>query len=735
MESEKSDLHKPLNGGGTRGDRSGYNKFDFEEGLRPHYEDNDDFNDADDECDYDDENDDSDLSRASSISLAWNLMAEVASSIRTTKSFWKPPSLHKDIVWNANTISGMGANVRGRGPHLDVAGGGMGHTQTHVGLTQSALATTTAANDNHAAVNIATHHQHQHQHQHRQRNPDSRSQASRMSILSQLNISHLHHRGESWYELFYDLIFVAASLQIGVLLKYDIDITNVFECGLLFLVLRTTWDHLMLYQNRFDTPDVIHYCFYLLQSLAAFVMTLHLTPLDSGSHTWNDAENMSAFASAAAISRFSCIIMYIQIVYFNQNRNLFLYLRVLITAMMVSTCIFTLCASMEIFSVNKNYIWMFAAAVFVERPLTHTYLMCLNRRKKKGGRAPEHFGHMVHRQGTFVMLILGEAIIQLVQNNNHFTVYDYLCGLFGFTIIFNVGDCYYTQQAIARNHPVTVKDRPVGYLWEGLHLLLSLSILFFAVGIKLVYSELENDVRVISREYFMCVSASVSLTLIFILRMMHKGIFGYKGFALRKWSYLFRFSVSGLCSGIPFATSSSVPTVFVLFFLTTMLVLQDTFTHSNQADKDNDVEGAGLTTAGGGGRQHSGNRDSYGERSENFSSFDFSGVGIVGVRPSTVTLGEGREGSSAQIIIDSGSSPSTTPTSSVNSRSSAVGLLPTPSKFREDPSLLTAHDSTYGRNEYLKEKAAAANATAQSSITALGGDPEPTISPLIDNMP
>jgi low temperature requirement protein LtrA len=57
-------------------------------------------------------------------------------------------------------------------------------------------------------------------------------------------------RQETWYELFYDLVFVAAALQLGLIIKYDHRLMGVVKAGVLFLILRSTWDHLVLYQNR-----------------------------------------------------------------------------------------------------------------------------------------------------------------------------------------------------------------------------------------------------------------------------------------------------------------------------------------------------------------------------------------------------------------------------------------------------------------------------------------------------
>lgn len=58
------------------------------------------------------------------------------------------------------------------------------------------------------------------------------------------------HRHETWYELFYDLVFVASALQLGMVIKYDHRLMGMLKASVLFLMLRSTWDHLTMYQNR-----------------------------------------------------------------------------------------------------------------------------------------------------------------------------------------------------------------------------------------------------------------------------------------------------------------------------------------------------------------------------------------------------------------------------------------------------------------------------------------------------
>ena len=77
------------------------------------------------------------------------------------------------------------------------------------------------------------------------------------------------HRNETWYELFYDLVFVAGAIQIGNFMKYDISIWGLFKSGIIFAVLRSTWDQLMFYQNKFDTKGtwnflLFQYWYYII---------------------------------------------------------------------------------------------------------------------------------------------------------------------------------------------------------------------------------------------------------------------------------------------------------------------------------------------------------------------------------------------------------------------------------------------------------------------------------------
>lgn len=104
-------------------------------------------------------------------------------------------------------------------------------------------------------------------------------------------------RPENWHELFFDLLYVAAAAQISTVFQDQITVLNLIQSTFLFLILRSTWDHIVLYQNRFDTHDILHYTFYLLQAMCVFVMTLHLSVQES--EYWNASINVRHFDSSS----------------------------------------------------------------------------------------------------------------------------------------------------------------------------------------------------------------------------------------------------------------------------------------------------------------------------------------------------------------------------------------------------------------------------------------------------
>ena len=124
-----------------------------------------------------------------------------------------------------------------------------------------------------------------------------------------------HHPSETWYELFYDLVFVASALQLGLIIKYDHRILGLLKAGILFCMLRGAWDQLTSYQIRFHQSDVTHMAYYILQFMGAFVIALHLQIKESvhseNEHSWERSAHQLPIALMAACVRILTVLMYV----------------------------------------------------------------------------------------------------------------------------------------------------------------------------------------------------------------------------------------------------------------------------------------------------------------------------------------------------------------------------------------------------------------------------------------
>jgi low temperature requirement protein LtrA len=204
-----------------------------------------------------------------------------------------------------------------------------------------------------------------------------------------------NHRGEGWYELFYDLIFVAAALQIGHIVQSEITPRGLFKSGLLFTLMRATWDQLMFYQNRFDTKDMVHYFFYLLQAISAFVMANHLT-LDADGNQWDRDSNMIPFTVAVALARISNAAMYSQIV--SLSSSFHNHFTAVVISQILAAALYMLPAMFQ--STEHLYYVYWLCALFVERTFVMVYIFFFTHIPLDGlsHRAPWHMGHLRHRE-------------------------------------------------------------------------------------------------------------------------------------------------------------------------------------------------------------------------------------------------------------------------------------------------------------------------------------------------
>lgn len=222
---------------------------------------------------------------------------------------------------------------------------------------------------------------------------------------------------------------------------------------------------------------------------------------------------------------------------------------------------------------HRWYLYVWAAGIVCERPLMH--FIAYIQDKSDILIAPAHIGHLIARQGMFFMLILGEAVIQLVQAHGSFDFASYVRALLGFAIVFNVGNVYYEQQQREPHRHVLFRSAGIGHLWIDMNSLLSMCVLFFAVGVKVVFHGFD-EAQILRDEFLMCGFAGISLVIMYCMNIMHRGVeYNFRRSYRIMGAHTFCFVVAGACIAIPFVVTSTTMTVVVLHILTSMLVLQD----------------------------------------------------------------------------------------------------------------------------------------------------------------
>ena len=464
-------------------------------------------------------------------------------------------------------------------------------------------------------------------------------------------------RHEQWYELFYDLVLVVACLQIGNLMAHNVYIRHSFKIFVLFSILRMVWVDLVSYQNRFDTPDLLHTMFYGLHGTCAFGIALHLREkVGAGGHhrrlagddhaaaaddhaddhahgdeqnnfTWDIDRNLDGVVVCASVALLSTLLMsyYVSFRLTEQRYAAFVRRDARGRALAI---VFLLAASwshrtepnnarvFQLLFVAGQWRHLFSCWTDLLGPRLHHRLAaglaprtlparalqaCLPKHVDKAKRPPVHSEHMLARTGAFVMICLGEGIIQLVQapvTAGRIALSHYLRCFFGFALAWQLGGLYFSTHCNdPENHPMQDDKREgAALVWSILSTLLNFSLVYVGVGIKLAFNvEDANDLLTYREQNIFAVAATCSMTLITMIRVQHKGL-RFKGKGMRHVVYFARFAVGFVPIALLLACRSflrqTTAMTIAMYLAVMLLVLLDAFSQSKKHVADPDVENA-----------------------------------------------------------------------------------------------------------------------------------------------
>lgn len=200
-------------------------------------------------------------------------------------------------------------------------------------------------------------------------------------------------RHATWLELFYDLVFVVAISQLAHKLSGDVSLSGFISFMALFVPLWWAWIGTTFYANRFDSDDLIRRLLMGLQMLAIAALAVNVH------HGLGSTSG--GFALAYVASRLMLILEYLWAGWHIREA------RKLTFGFAIG---FSIGAGLWLISIFvpvplRFVLWAVGLAVDFITPMMLTSVL---------NRFPPHPEHLPERFGLFTIIVLGEAIIAVV---------------------------------------------------------------------------------------------------------------------------------------------------------------------------------------------------------------------------------------------------------------------------------------------------------------------------------
>ncbi|MGB3788347.1 MAG: low temperature requirement protein A [Phormidesmis sp.] len=231
-------------------------------------------------------------------------------------------------------------------------------------------------------------------------------------------------RHATWLELFYDLVFVVAVSQLAHKLSGDVSWRGFLSYAGLFVPLWWTWIGTTFYANRFDSDDSIRRVMMGLQMLAIAALAVNVH------HAWTTTSQ--GFALGYIISRILLIVEYARVLKHIPT------VRSLVYPMNTGFGIGVLfwIASLVVPAPWRFVLWAVGLGVDFISPLVAA----------EGQKQwPPHAEHLPERFGLFTIIVLGEAIIAVVNGLSevNWTVGVTATAVLGFVTAFGLWWLYF----------------------------------------------------------------------------------------------------------------------------------------------------------------------------------------------------------------------------------------------------------------------------------------------------
>jgi len=208
------------------------------------------------------------------------------------------------------------------------------------------------------------------------------------------------HKKPSWLELFYDLVFVAAFIQLGNALSTSVSVEGYVGFTLVFIPLWLIWTGQTYFINRFTIDDIPHRLIVFVQMFAIGAMAVSAPKiLDGPAHY---------FSISAAVA-FSVVAL--------ANLRAFMQVEVARDYSRYWGAVFAVAAVLWFLSVffEEPYtyvLWGIGVAFVIAAPFSR-------QSREQYQRYPMDREHIAERYGILTIIVLGESFVKVLGNLSH----------------------------------------------------------------------------------------------------------------------------------------------------------------------------------------------------------------------------------------------------------------------------------------------------------------------------
>lgn len=272
----------------------------------------------------------------------------------------------------------------------------------------------------------------------------------------------------TWVELFFDLIYVAALIQLGDRLSSDVSWAGIGQFLGSFVILWWTWTGTTAFMNRFAVDDIVHRTLTFVQMFAVGNFAIIATTADVDRSRWLIVAYLAA--------RLPLLAMYVRVRHRLPHVRAFtdLYLGVFTVSGAA------LVASLVVPAPVRYWIWAAALLVEFSAPIVSI---------KRSTAPPTHDEHFQERYALFTIIVLGETFVKTLSEitNAGVTLETQVFGAGAFIMLIALWWTYFDDVAESHIRPTSAlaRAKPKNRLiWVYVHLPLTASLTAFGVASK-----------------------------------------------------------------------------------------------------------------------------------------------------------------------------------------------------------------------------------------------------------